>query len=223
MYWHHPSGIYRLRRGDAYPREISRPIQGYIDAVSRSYYKDVSSWSDDDHVYFSVGNVTVDGKSVVNCVLRWTISTEVWTVYSYAMKFVIGATYDNGTSITRLVGDDDGNVYTFDSGTTDNGTPIYYELETPPYTLTGLRSDTKIIKQMSAIHDGLPGTNLFYRPDELRDCLPIGQLGDYTTTFKDLELIGKKIRFSVSGQSSSGAFSISGFEITNWITQGILV
>lgn len=223
VYWHHPSGIYRLRRGDGYPHEISKPITGYIEAVDRSYYDDVSSWDDDDHVYFAIGSVTVDGKTINNCVLRWTISTEVWTVYSYATELMVGARYDDGSDILTVVGDTSGKVYKLNTGTTDNTVAINYTLETPPYTFTGLRSDTKIINQLSALHSGNPGADIFYRPDNQDDPLPIGSLEKETTTFSDLELEGKKIRFSVNGVSDDGSFELNGFEITKWLTKGIEV
>lgn len=223
VYWHHPSGIYRLRRGDSYPREISKPVQGYINAVSRSYYESVSSWTDDDHVYFSIGDVTVDGETIANCVLRWTISTEVWTVYSYAHEFRIGATYDTGSALVTVVGDDDGNVHTFNSGVTDNGTPIYYSMETQPYTLSGLRSDVKIIKRLCAISDGLTGAYVGYRPDNEQQSIPIGALEGDETIFKETEITGRRIRFNINGVSDDGAYKFNGFEIIDWLSEGLRV
>lgn len=222
VYWHHPSGIYRLRRGDSYPSEISKPVDGYIKAISRSYYESVSSWDDNDHVYFSIGDVTVDGVSVPNCVLRWTISTEVWTVYSYAMEFVIGNKYDDGSTLFRIVGDNAGNTYKHNVGNDDAGTAIHYELETAPYTLSGLQSDKKVIKQISSLHDGLSGSEIYYRPDNKKDSLPLGSLEEEVTTFNALELCGNKFKFSVSGFTNSGQHEFKGFEITSWISEGII-
>src|SRR3990167_6049730 len=64
MYWHHPSGIYRLRRGEGQPKEISRPIYDIIRNVAYGSYDDVASWSDDDHVFFSVVDVTYNNLTI---------------------------------------------------------------------------------------------------------------------------------------------------------------
>jgi hypothetical protein len=224
MYWHHPSGIYRLRRGESQPTEISKPINDIIQNVSRSFYEDVNSWSDDDHVYFSVGDVTVNGETTSNCVVRFTISTEVWTIYSYAMEIRYGAQYDDGTTLLRVVGDDDGNVYTFDSGNDDNGTAINYLLETRSYTLTGLRSETKTIRQLSALHENAQGVKLGWRADNMSksEIKPLGQLENQESLFKSQDISGHRIKFNLYGSSLGEPFEFHGFEILEWINEGVI-
>lgn len=224
MYWHHPSGIYRLRRGDSNPTEISRPVYDIIKNVSRAYYDDVSSWTDDDHVFMSVGDVTVNGNTINNCVLRWTISTEVWTVYSYAHELVVGASYDTGSAITRAVGDTDGNVFTVDSGSTDNGTAINVELETRWYALTGLRAETKTIRKMIGLHENAQGLNLGWRNGTMQknEIQPIGQLGAQETFFPNLNITGSRVKFSCRGSFTGGQWTFQGFEIVDWINEGVI-
>ena len=223
MYWHHPSGIYRLRRGEVQPVEISKPVDDIIKNISRTYYDNVSSWHDDDHVYFSVGDVTLDdGTTINNCVLRYTISTEVWTVYSYAMEFRVGNSYDDGNTIVQIVGDTDGKVYTFNSGNDDNGTDISYRLELGPYTFTGAESETKTIRRIAALHNQGQGVKIGYRIDNaLKDEIEwIGELDKEPTFFDGLDITGHKITFIISGSSSGEQFEFQGFEILDIINEG---
>ena len=224
MYWHHPSGIYRLRKGETNPVEISRPIYDIIKNITRANYSEIASWNDDDHVNFHVGNVSVYGITLTNCVVRWTISTEIWTIYSYSVPLIIGNSYDISTGIFRVVGDNDGTVYTFDSGNDDNGVAINYELETGWLNLSGLRSEKKTIRKMAAIHEDTVGANIGWRNGTMNrlEIQPIGQLGNQETILNSLEVEGNRIKLSVKGSSSAGSSVFQGWEILEWLNESTL-
>lgn len=223
VYFHHPSGIYRMRSTGA-AEEISRPINSIIQSVSRSYYSSVSSWKDNDHVYFSLGDVTADGETISNCVARFTISTQVWTIYSYPYQFRVGTDYDDGSNILQVVGDSDGNVYTYNSGTSDNGTAIYYRLDTKAYTMSGLRSQRKTITKLSALHENLVGAQLGWKNGyhSFNEIQPIGELGEQESVFDNLDVEGNRIKFSVIGSSKEQSGVFQGLEVINWINEGVL-
>lgn len=224
MYWHHPSGIYKLSPGSSSPIEISRPIYDIIKNINRTYYDDVCSWTDDDHVYFGVGDITIYGITINNCVLRWTISTQVWTVYKYAHEFTVGATYDTGSAIVRVVGDNDGNVHTFNSGKTDNGTIISYELESRWLILSGLRSELKTIRKMVGIHENMEGATIGWRNGTMgrNQIEPIGQLESQQTLFENQSIQGNRIKLSVRGQNSGLPAIFQGYEVLEWINEGAI-
>lgn len=223
VYFHHPSGIYRMAStGSAI--EISRPIAAILDAVPRSYYSKVSSWKDNDHVYFSLGDITLEGETISNCVIRWTISTQVWTVYSYKNEFRVGCDYDDGSSIVQVVGDDDGNIYTFNSGSSDNGSPIYYRLDTKAYTLSGLRSETKTVKRLAVLHSELPEAQIGWKNGNhsFNEIQPIGELADQESVFSNQEIRGNRIKFSISGSTKLQSGVFQGIEILEWLNDGVL-
>jgi len=224
LYWHHPSGIYRVRKGENQPTEISRPIYTIIKNISRANYDTVASWSDDDHVYFSVGNVTVSGVTITNCTIRWTISTEVWTVYSHNDNLLIGNSYDDGSTIYRVAGDSDGNVYLYDNTNTDNGTPISYDLITRWYNVSGLRSETKTIREISAFGENFQGANIqwFSKKTENSEYNELGSISGDETLFKNRNITGKRFKFRVSGVNSGDPPRFQGFEINNWINEGVI-
>ncbi len=224
MYWHHSSGIYRIRRGESQPTEISKPINDIIKNISRSFYDNVNSWHDEDHVSFSIGDITIGDKTINNCVIRFTISTEVWTIFSHSMEIRVGATYDDSSNIVQIVGDTDGNVYTYNNGNTDNGTDISYKLEMGPYTLTGLRAETKTIRKMAALHKEAQGAKVGWRADDMteNDIESIGQLDSEQTIFETLDIKGHKILFNITGSSSGEPFEFQGFEILEWLNEGVI-
>lgn len=231
MYWHHPSGIYRLKAGESRPKEISKPIYGIIKNITLANYTEVASWNDDDHIVFSVGNVTLDNGLVIsNCVLRWTISTETWTIYSYPSPYTVGARYNNGTTITRIIGDDDGYVYTHDSGQTDNGststngTPIFHHFETQFQSLSPLRSEKTSIKSISVLHENASGIKVGYRADNdsINEIKSIGMLTDNTETlFESRDIKNHRVKFVISGASIGTPAIFQGYEILDYTNLGI--
>lgn len=223
LYWHHSSGIYRVKKGETSPTEISRPIYTFIKNITRANYTEVAAWSDDDHVYFSVGDVTVNGITIANCTLRWTISSEVWTIYSHAHKFVAGNSYDISTGIYRVVGDSIGNVYTYDSGYTDNGTTIMYDLELRWLNLSGLRAEVKTIREMTALSENMEGANITWRngTNSFNSQQTVGQIKKDETFFKSQNITGHRIKFRIAGSNVGASGVFQGFEVMKWINEGV--
>lgn len=219
IYFYHPPGIYRYS-GD-YPREISRPVSDFIDNIPLSYQDDVSAWCDGDHVMFSVGNVTIDGESFTNIVLRYTISSRIWTIYSYGTEIRIGCEYNNGTTITRVVGDDDGNVLTFDSGTTDNTSAIPYRLTTRWYELN-TPSYRKVIRIITALCEKAQMSKLSYQIDDDTSWKTLGQLRKYVTYFKNKNIKCHRIRFRLYGLSKISPFIFQGMELHDVVNEGLI-
>lgn len=81
FFFFHPSGIYQLTEGGT-PKEISIKIRDIINAIPNTNHGSVFGWSDDDHVYFSIGKGLQGYQVNKSYILRYTISTQVWTIYS---------------------------------------------------------------------------------------------------------------------------------------------
>lgn len=224
VYFHHPSGIYRLRRGETTPKEISRPIYGFIKNIPSSSYENVGGWKDDDHIYESIGDITIDGVSFVNIVARWTISTEVWTIYSYSRELRVGCDYDNGTTIFQIAGDTDGKIYKLNIGKTDDEDPIHYSLITQWYNLTGLRSKTTTITKLAGLCKNAQGSRIEWQnqDDSYYKWHKIGQLEKTDTIFDSQNIRGNKIRFRLSGSSSGDPFIFQGLEILTGVDEGVV-
>lgn len=213
IYFHHPSGIYRYVNGNV--QEISKPVSDYIDAIPSSYFDDVAGWSDSDHLYWCIGNVTVDGVAYTNVVLRFTISSETWTIYSYPNSFMVGSPYDDGSTLFTVVGDEDGNVLKLNVGTTDNGSTIFYYLKTRPYTFDGLFSTRKSISSLSVIHKNGLAASLMYKVDDEYETSWHNAVGvvERIPRPKTVDIKGNKIYFKFQGSTSGQPVEFDGIEI----------
>lgn len=210
------------------PKEISRPVRDFLEAIPSTYFATVSSWveADGDHVCFSIGDVTVAGVSWTNVVLRFTISSQVWTVYSYGTEIRRGCIWDNGTNNVAVVGDDDGNVFTFNSGNQDlnsSGTAIAipYELVTKWFEL-GALSETGFINKLSAVCKKAQGAILAWQEDDKAEWHTLNQLKQYLTFFKNVKVKGHRIRFKLYGSSSVDPFSFEGIELLQLANKGTI-
>lgn len=224
VYFHHDSGFYRYSGG--YPEEISRAISDIVDAIPYSAFANIVSWNDQDHIYWSIGDLTitdVNGSSTwKNVVVRYTESSDLWTVYSYANKITRGITFNNTSSITRVVGTDHGVIGTFNSGNTDFSEPIKFREITKWYYFEGA-STRKILQQMTALCEKAQETRIFYQVDNDYTWKDLGQLRKYITTFDNLDIKLHRIRFKIAGMSRNEPAIFQGFEITQGLNEGVII
>ena len=211
IYYHHPTGFYKFAF-DGEQQEISRPIIDVVEAISRANYEGINGWVDSDHLNWSVGDITLDGVSYTNIVCRYTISTQVWTLYSYASEIKRSALYDDGTLLRMIVGDENGYPFVVDSGNTDNGTPIFYDIQTHPLYLTSIKMQEKEISEVSAVHENAQGSTISHKADK-------GNWKNIGTITKDIvqafttSAKFKKIRLRFSGNSVGNSIIFRGFEL----------
>ena len=225
IYYHHPTGFYKFVF-DGEQTEISRPIIDIVKAIPRSYYENVSGWDDEDHCYWSIGDITLGGVSFTNIVVRYTISTQVWTVRSYSSEIRSSGLYDDGSAnLVQLVGDDDGNVLQFDTGTTDNGSPIFFDLITHWETFTNVKSTIKSLSKIAELHENAEGGSLSYQVDNDRPNAwrPIKDLRQELYEVMTIDAKNfMRIRFRLAGSSSGSPFIFRGLEMLGLITEGTI-
>lgn len=225
LYFHHDTGFYRYSGG--YPVEISRPISDIVDAIPYGQYDDINVWNDNDHIYWSVGNLSIsETKETVtwrNVVLRYTESSDVWTIYSYANEPRRGMTYNSGSAISRVIGTDHGVVATVNSGTTDFGEPIESRLRTKWYDWNELAT-RKLIQEITAVCEKAQGMTLMYQTDEdTTRWQTIGQLRKMVNVFDTLSITCHRVRFQVIGITRSEAPILRMLEITKGINEGLIL
>lgn len=223
MYFHHSSGFYQY---NAYGivQEISRPIIDIIRAIPSSSYTSIAGWldPDGDHINWSLGTVTVKGVTYTNLNVRYSISTQVWTHRSYPTQFLCSATYDDGTTRYKIVGDNAGNTYEHNTGLTDDGTQISYSLIHRWDNIDGLLSTRKTIMQGMFSHDGGTGSKIDYQIDGDPDAdwtKGVGSLKDVNTGFNTMNIKARKMRFRISGASKGQPFTYNGYELIGVIRE----
>lgn len=223
LYFHHDTGFYRYSGG--YPTEISRPIQDFIDAIPYGQFDDITAWKDPDHICWSIGNLSITenrlSETYKNVVIRYTESSEIWTVYSYANEIRRGLTYTRGTTLSRLIGTDHGVVGTFDSGTTDFDEPIKYRLRTK-WIDWGDIAVRKIVPEIVAICEKAQMLDIMYQIDEETKWETLGQLKQLVNFFDHVSIRFHRIRFKVVGMSRSEAPIMKSIQFPQGINEGFV-
>ena len=225
LYFFHESGFYKYTGG--YPIEISRPISDIVAAIPYSQYSIMPAWKDTDHIYWYLGNITVNDPQKENVtynsvVARYTESSEIWTIYSYPFGLLKGTTFDSGSGLSQVVGLNTGVVGTFNSGNTDLSEPIVYRLTTKWYEWDSIDTQ-KIIMRLIALAIKPQGCTLMYQTDyDLTTWKELGQLKKQITTYQTLSLKFRSIRFKWAGMSSVEALIIQGLEIPTIIKDAVV-
>jgi hypothetical protein len=164
IFFHHSSGFYQFDYGSQ-PVEISRRIIDFVQAIPRSYYEEITGvWDGFDNVEWHVGQVVVEGVVFSECVLRYTISTQVWTVYDYPnIEMTAMIYYDDGVNLSHLVGDAEGRTGRLDVGDTDYGEPFYFEWIDRWRSYTQMYYHTKAISGLSVYSENAAGANVMFQ------------------------------------------------------------
>lgn len=167
LYFHHSSGFYQFNYTayNSQPIEVSRRVIDFVRAIPRTSYENVVGIYDgQDAVKWSVGPVTVEGVTYANCQMRYTISTQIWTIYDYAANNITALVrFDNGTTIEQVVGTSSGVVGKLDSGTTDLGLPIYYDFIDRWRSFTEMYAHAKNISGVMVLSENAGGAALQYQ------------------------------------------------------------
>ena len=168
-FFYGPKGFYET--SGSYPKLISRPIQRIVEAIASAFYANVNGWSDNEHIYWSVGDITVDfdrgfTETYTNVVVRFTIDTQQWAPLQYAHEFRAMHQYISGNDTLIVGGDDDGQVLQINTGNTDyNGQAIKYILQSPEFDFKN-REYFKTINEKVFVHsDRAQGAEIQRRLD----------------------------------------------------------
>lgn len=233
IYFHHPSGFFKYNVGSE-PEEISKPIVDIIRNISVANYSKICGWMEPsgDDIVWAVGDVTIDGTTYSNLEVRYTISTQTWTHYMKPTQALVSSSYNDGTTLFKLIGDTAGSVLKMDTGTTDNGTPISVSIITRWFddflrntalaVAENLTSTRKHLVSGLFAHEGGTGFNVNWQneedlanPNDWSKPVGNGQLDDFDTIFDNMDVKGRTIRFRISGTSTGQPFDYHGFEIVN--------
>jgi hypothetical protein len=167
LYFHHSSGFYKFAY-DTQPTEISRRVIDFVKAIPRASYENIVGVYDGyDAVKWSVGSLTVEGVTYANCQMRYSISTQVWTIYDFAGTNITALIrYDNGTTIEQIAGTSTGLVGKLDSGYTDFTADIYYELIDRWRSFTDMNCHSKNESGMAVMTENAAGALVQYQTEK---------------------------------------------------------
>ncbi len=164
IFFHHSSGIYQFDYGGQ-PVEISRRIIDFIQAIPRDNYENIIGvWDGFDAVEWAIGEIEVEGQVFTNCVIRYTISTQVWTVYDYVGNYITAMiSFDDGDELVHLMGTDVGKTGALDVGFTDFEEPFYFEYIDRWRAFSNMYAEIKTITGFNVYSENAAGTNMYYQ------------------------------------------------------------
>jgi len=218
-YFHHSSGFYKFQY-DGQPQEISRRITDFVDAIDRNFYESVTGvWDGKDAVLWSVGTVTVEGVTYSNCELRYTISTQVWTVYNRTGQDQLTASvlYDDGNVVAPIGGTNIGNVVQLEDGNTDLGRAIPYEYITRWIAFIDIWSRIKDLSGITINTENGAGSQLSAQYDKdvankWDNILAVSEnFSTSSPSFVSNEF--NRVRFRVVGESQGTPVVLYGIEV----------
>jgi len=221
LFFFNERGIWVTQGG--HPIKISRRVQRWIDNMSSSFYENVSGYCDNDYYYCSIGDVTMDGVTYNNIVLRYTLDTKEWAVFSYANEFRVFASYISGTDVLTLGGDTTARVLRLNNGNIDIGTgtdvPISFEVESHDVDF-GSRGVVKTISERIMAYGINPVNVAVSVQVDNGDWDDIGSMSTLVNELRNINIKGHFFRFKITGASRSTPFSFQGLELPHVETHG---
>lgn len=228
IFFHHSSGFYQFDYGSQ-PVEISRRIIDFVKAIPRVNYADVVGVYDGfDCVKWYVGSVLVEGVIFRNCMVRYTISTQVWTIYDYKGNDITALIeYDDGETLNQIVGGTvgtDNKTGALDTGNTDYDQPFYFEFIDRWRPYTNMYYLTKQISGVSIYSENAAGANLLYQLQKSgpNAWLPVGTVTEANNAImpnsqtEDFDVI----RWRLVGNTKGTQVVVHGIEITSLTIKG---
>lgn len=225
IFFHHSSGFYQFDYGSQ-PVEISRRIIDFVKAIPRANYDDIVGVYDGyDAVEWAVGQVVVEGVVFSNCVVRYTISTQVWTIYDYVNNQITAMIYyDDGMNLNHLMGTEAGKTGAMDTGTTDFTEPFYFEFIDRWRSFTDMYYLAKDLSGFSVHSENAAGANLMYQVQKSgpNAWKLIGAIDEKNTSIMpnsdtvDFDVL----RFRIVGNTKGTQIVIHGIEIVQLTIKG---
>ncbi|KKK70800.1 hypothetical protein LCGC14_2920340, partial [marine sediment metagenome] len=115
------------------PKVVSRAIQPIIDGVNQANLGNICAGLDGDHYLCYVGTLTSalpgDSSALSRVILDYDINQNIWTYHTIPDEPQTFATYTSSGEKLLSFGDANGEVFTWKSGVTDDGTAIATNIE----------------------------------------------------------------------------------------------
>lgn len=215
-------GIYITSGG--YPKKISTFVDDLFENMSSANYQHIAGGCDGKHYYCSIGNVTIDGQTISNVVLRYTIQSQEWAVYSYPTQPRVFSKYIDGNDVKLVYGDNDGNVIQIDSSATSDTyasttVPISYELHFADIYDDIIGMDKTIKDKITIDSEASSGATLYCRIDKNtnrhEDWKKLGEIKKEIQDIAISSLRYKVIKFKITGRGTVGRFLFKSFQTLN--------
>jgi hypothetical protein len=187
-HYFHDTGIWRFNGINS--ELISRPIQDYIEGIDTDNYPKIVAWKVGETLRVFVGNVvnTAKGINVENCILDFDTITETWSPGSLPIFITASTTFLEDNVEYIYLGSDEGKVYLENTGTSDDGTPIPWMMDTGFHFPAGPEILVEFTRMIVYTENGrgIPVSYKLYGTPEVDEKQSSG-LGDIENQITELE------------------------------------
>lgn len=216
------------RTNGGYPEQISRTgVQDIIDTMTPSQWQNVGGGTDGLNVWWSLGNIVLnqgqdEQRTINDCVIKFSTRDQTWSVHSYSANYTFFAQYTDNNGPLLRAANDGGGVATIDLGTTDDGNPIYFFLDTQELEF-GNRATLKEISDEFAIFLKNGGSSTMSGRTDMGDFQPLlVSLADRVNIGKDINLQGSYFVFRWEGQSTGTSPVFEGLYFEKVTDKGVV-
>lgn len=219
-------GFYLTNGGT--PQAIShdrpRNIKKWIDAIPQSAEANVAGVGTDRFFMWSVGNLTVDGITYNNVVLRWNRVLDQWSVRSYPTRFYFFSGFVESGSNKLVGGDDDGNVVRVDADgvfVDYSSKPIHYKVlyQEDTFGYSQLKEISEKVIVNSRNMDGAR-VQIFSDLDRFKEPTDYRDVNGYVSELRGSNVGGHIYQVGISGTVSGARAILKEIEIPNVLVTG---
>lgn len=192
-----------------------RNIKKWVDAIPQASEANIAGWGDARSFWWSIGDVTVDGRAYSNVVVRWNRVLDQWSIRSYPSQFTVFSSYVTGGDNVVVAGDDDGQVIQLDKASTYtdyNAQPIYYEIVFQEEDF-GFNQQKEIAERIIINSTNLPGARVTINHDGIKYAA-----GTVDKRVSDLKITTQRanvFQIGVSGTVAGARGTLKEVEIPN--------
>ncbi len=208
VFWPARDGVYAFDGGTV--QKISLPIQEYWDEINEAGLASINASVLGHTLYISIGDVTVDGRSLTNVVFAYDILQNNWNRLSLADTVKNLHTYITSSGKRLFMGNDDGEIFQLFASNTQNTATFPSFLETNWFYGSGMRFRDDFY-QLWGYGDQLSGLNVSYKVDD-KGWEPIGELNGFQDVVK-FKARGYRIKFLLKEQSKNNMYELHRLDV----------
>ena len=214
-FFYGPNGFYETQGG--YPKLISRPIQRIIEGIASSFYGRVNGWSDNESIYWSIGDITIDfdrgfTETYNNVVVRYHMDSQQWAPLQYAAEFRALHQYISGNDILIVGGDTNGQVLQLNTGNSDYGSvAIKYILQSPEFDFKA-REKRKTVSEKVYVHSDVTSGAMLQTRLDYKEWKGVGSLKDVVSEVFIQPLTANVFEFRIVDSTAGEQVKLRGMD-----------
>ena len=150
---------------------ITNPIRDWWEAIPSAYLDNISAYANNDFLLISIGDITKKDsfgkdKTYSNVVLYKSLTNDNWSILSFSKEFRGFTRYFDSGNQEIWGGTDSGEVHEIFNGTSDDGAPIFFEIESPDIIGDNVLSTKAVSEYIGVYGKRLKGAKVYTSVDD---------------------------------------------------------